>query len=755
MYKLLSLSISILLITTTLFAQETASGNERQKGHYNTNKFKQLKQELPTPNNQHNASGAPGYEYTQQQVDYDMNIVLDDKNQRIYGEETITYHNNSKDELDYLWVQLDQNVRSANSKTKDINGSGSRSRYTPSNFTKSFMEKSFDGGFNIEQVTDISDNPITHFINQTMMRVNLPQPLTSGEKFVFTIKWWYNINNYMVIGGRSGFEELSDGNMAYVIAQFFPRLAVYNNVEGWQNMQFWGRSEFALEFGNYNVTITTPADFILNGTGNIQNPREVFSKKQYKRFTEAKKSYENPIFIVTPEEAAETKKDSSQKTKTWKLYAENVRDFAFATSRKYMWDAMAVKLNDKTVMAYSLYPKEGMPLWEEHSTRVVANALKVYSQYTFDYPYPHATSINAEMGMEYPMICFNYGRPNKDGYYSERLKKGMIGVITHEIGHNYFPMIINSDERQWTWMDEGIDSFVQIYALEKYDSKLFPTSKYPKNIVGYMKGDQSKLAPIMSQGDNLFNFSSNAYAKPAAGLFMLRQTIMGPELFDHAFKTYAKRWKFKHPTPADFFRTMEDASAMDLDWFWRGWFYTTGNNDIGIKSVQKYYITDKPTERAKNIVKRYGMTIDQLDPALYLVSEGSEEFTEDLKNNKPEDFKLLNDYLTDNFSKEEKNELKSPKYFYEIKFEKPGDLVMPIIVEFEYEDGTKERKQYPAQIWSKNDQVVTKLFPSNKSITKITVDPDEQTADVNLSNNSWPKNKETKFEKFKKNQIKG
>jgi aminopeptidase N len=359
------------------------------------------------------------------------------------------------------------------------------------------------------------------------------------------------------------------------------------------------------------------------------------------------------------------------------------------------------------------------------------------------------------MGMEYPMICFNFGRTGPDGKYSERTKRGMISVVTHEVGHNFFPMIVNSDERQWTWMDEGLDSFVQILALYKYNSELFPMTRYPKNIVGYMKGDQSRLSPIMSQGDNVFNFGSNAYGKPAAGLFILRQTIMGPELFDHAFRTYARRWKFKHPTPADLFRTMEDASAMDLDWFWRGWFYTTGNNDIGIKEVKKYHITDKPTEQAKNLAKRYGFTLDQLPPSLFLVSEDSEEFTDDLKNKKAEDYSILNEYIKNNFSSEEKSILKAPNYFYELKFEKPGDLVMPIIVEFEYEDGTKERKQYPAQIWRLNDKEVTKVFPSNKAIRKITVDPDEQTADVDLSNNSWPKIKETKFEKFKKNQIKG
>ncbi|REE79853.1 hypothetical protein BX611_2751 [Lutibacter oceani] len=755
MKKIFLTLLTLVMISSTFFAQEVEQEKESQKAHYNISKFKQLQEELPTPNKQHTASGAPGYEYTQQKVDYKMNIVLDDENHRISGDEIITYHNNSKDHLEYLWIQLDQNMRAADAQTKDINGGGPRALYSPSLFTKNFMGKPFDGGFKIEHLKDVNGKDIDYMINNTMMRVDLPKAIAPGETFVFNIKWWYNINNYIEDRGRSGFEIFEDGNTAYAIAQFYPRLAVYNNVEGWQNMQFWGSSEFALEFGDFEVSITTPKDFILNGTGVIQNPKDVLTKNQYKRYQEAQSSYENPIFIVTPEEAAEAGKGKEKGTKTWKLHAENVRDFAFATSRRYMWDAMAVKLNNKTVMAYSLYPEEGKELWEEHSTRVVANTLKVYSKHTFDYPYPQASSINVQMGMEYPMICFNFGRADRNGKFSERTKKGMIGVITHEVGHNFFPMIVNSDERQWTWMDEGINSFVEILAEYEYDPELFPTSKYPKNMVGYMKGDQNRLAPIMSQGDNVFNFGSNAYGKPAAGLFILRQTIMGPELFDHAFRTYSKRWAFKHPTPADFFRSMEDASAMDLDWFWRGWFYTTGNNDIGIKEVKKYHITDKPTEQAIKVYKRYGIEKDQIPPSLFLVSEDSEEFTEDLKGKKAEDYSLLTEYIDQNFSPEEKSGMEAPKYFYELKFEKPGDLVMPIIVEFEYEDGTKERKQYPAQIWRKNDAEVTKVFPSTKAINKITIDPDQETADVDLSNNSWPKTTETKFDNFKKNQIKG
>jgi hypothetical protein len=737
----------------TGYAQE----KKQKEGHYNINKFRQLHQELPTPNSQRTASGAPGHEYTQQQVDYVMDIVLDDDNQRIYGEETITYHNNSKDYLEYLWIQLDQNMRAADSKTPDIQASGSRPLYTPGQFADLFMSKPFDGGFKIEYVRNTDGSDASYMINRTMMRLNLDKPLAPGESHSFNIKWWYNINNHVEQGGRSGFEHFPiDGNNTYIIAQFFPRLAVYDNVEGWQNMQFWGRSEFALEFGNYEVSITTPKDHILGATGILKNPEDVLTKTQRERFERATTSFDDPVIIVTQDEATEAEKHYSNETKTWKFYAENVRDFAFASSRKYIWDAMAVDINGKTVMAHSLYPKEGNPLWEEHSTRAVAQTLITYSRHTFDYPYHKAISVHAQsIGMEYPQICFNFGRPDPDGTYSNRTKYRMIGVIIHEVGHNYFPMIVNSDERQWTWMDEGINSFVQMLAQMDYEDGYPLNRGLPRTIVRYMKGDQSQLAPIMSQGDNLFNFGSNAYAKPAAGLWILRHTIMGPELFDHAFQTYSRRWMFKHPTPADFFRSMEDASGMDLDWFWRGWFFTTGNNDIGIKDVKKYYVTDKPTAQAKRLAQRYGITIDQLPPALYLVSEDSEEFTADLKEKRPEDYDILNDYIASNFALEEQADIKAPKYFYELQFEKPGSLVMPIIVEFEYEDGSKERKQYPAQIWRHNDDMVTKVVHSNKAIVKITVDPDEETADVDTTNNSWPKNKETEFDKFKQNQIKG
>ena len=734
----IALFVLCTIISSTITVGQSTSKNP-QKGHTDQNKFRQLKDVLPTPNNQRNASGAPGYEYTQQKVDYVMDIVLDEKTNRIYGNEIITYHNNSNDYLEYLWVQLDQNMRAPDSKTPLAQSQGARPFISTSKYKDDYLSNGKDFGFKIQAVKKADGSALSHTINRTMMRINLPEPLAPSKSYQFSIQWNYLINNSVIDGGRSGFESFPDGNNNYTIAQFFPRLAVYDNVEGWQNMQFWGRSEWALEFGDYDVRITVPADHVLEATGELQNPKKVLSKEQRKRFEQARTSFTDPVFIVTQEEAEAAEKNRSNKTKTWHFNAKNVRDFAWASSRKYIWDAMAVNINGKTVMAISLYPKEGNPLWEEHSTRVVANTLEEYSKMTFDYPYSKAISVHADrQGMEYPMICFNYGRPNPDGTYSERTKRGMIGVITHEVGHNFFPMIVNSDERQWTWMDEGINSFVEILAELDYDPNFF-TGNLPKDIVRYMSIDQENLSPIMSQGDYVKNFGPNAYTKPAAGLYMLRQTIMGPELFDYAFRTYAQRWMFKHPTPADFFRTMEDASAMDLDWFWRGWFYTTDYNDVGIKEVKPLYLTDKPNERSQQLMEQYPEYFKSQGPLVFMTDK-----KEDAVN--PES---LTDYIA-TLSEEEKMSLKdTPKYMYQVTFEKPGGLVLPLIVEMTYADGTKERQTFPAQIWMKNDEEAKRVFATAKEVINFTVDPDLETADIDMSNNSWPKKQESKFDTFK------
>ena len=757
----LSLSSLIFLIPLNLISQDSKI-NE----NINTNKFRQLYQEFTSPNMFRTASGAPGPAYYQQQADYKINVELDDANKKIYGDEIITYTNNSPDQLEYLWLQLDQNIRKKDSPSLIRDSESVEPAYIPDAFEKEFINDPFDGGFNIEYVNGMDNNPLDYIINQTMLRIDLPTPLSKGQSFSFKIKWWYNIQDHVNQDGRSGYESFpNDNNRAYIIAQFFPRMCVYNEVEGWQNYQFWGDGEFALPFGNYEVNITVPADHIMEATGELINRKEVYSKEMMKRYNRAKKSYEKPVIIVSQEEAEIAEKSFSKDKKTWSFVAENVRDFAFATSRKYILDMMAVKIGNEDKMAVSLYPKEGNPLWEDYSTLTVVETLKFYSDYTFNYPYSKAVSVHAHrIGMEYPMICFNFGRPNMDGSYSDDEKFGMIGVIIHEIGHNFFPMIVNNDERQWAWMDEGINTYVQYLAEQEfgkkypeiiYPNKNFPSDRGPaKLITDYMSIDKNFLAPIMSNPENVYSLGPNAYGKPATALNILRETIMGPELFDYAFKKYSQRWMFKHPTPEDFFRTMEDASAVDLDWFWRGWFYTTDHVDIGIKELNQYFISPNPGERLKEIMEEQGIQRNRLRPLIFF--ENFENDTENYKDKSAlENSKLLNNYLNENYSKEEISNLNIPKYYYEVVFDKPGGLVMPIIIDIEYEDGTEERRKYPVQVWRKNDSEVRKVLTSDKKIVSIKLDPDEETADIDTSNNSWPKvENKSDFDKFK-SKIKG
>ncbi|AMA48354.1 MULTISPECIES: M1 family metallopeptidase [Flavobacterium] len=734
-------SLVVVLFSTFLGMAQESQSKSKSETHTDQSKFRQMYDLMATPNMYRTASGAPGPEYYQQRADYKMDIELDDKKARLYGTETITYTNNAKESLDYLWLQLDQNLFAKTSKAPLVRNEKLDPAISARAFSRTYMEEKFDGGFKIEYVKDAVGQPISYTVNETMMRINLKTPLVKGQKFVFTIKWWYNIADYMVDGGRSGYEQFPDGNRLYVLAQFFPRMAVYNDVEGWQNMQFWGQGEFALPFGDYEVNITVPADHIMEATGTLQNKAEVLTPAQLQRYLQAEKMFDKPVIIATQEEAIEREKSWSDKKKVWRFKAENVRDFGISTSRKFILDAMAVQLGDKKVMATSIYPKEGNPLWEKYSTKIVAHTLKSYSAKTFDYPYPKAVSVNAQdQGMEYPMICWNFGRPDEKGNYSDHLKYGMMGVIIHEVGHNFFPMIVNSDERQWTWMDEGLNTFLEYLAEIEWDPN-FPTDRGPaKMIVPYMSGDQNGIEPIMSNSEVIKQFGNNAYGKPATGLNILRETIMGRELFDYAFKTYANRWKFKHPTPEDFFRTMEDASGVDLDWFWRGWFYTTDYTDIGIKEVKQFFVTnDEPVGfKVQEVTRRNRFRAS--GPKVYMVEKASRDFKSEM--NKPfetKEIKALEDFVNANFTTEEKAKLVTPKYFYQVTFDKPGGLVMPLLVEITYEDGTMENHRFPAQIWLKNEKEVSRIFATQKIIKKIKVDPKEETADIDVSNNSWPK----------------
>lgn len=730
--------VLILFVSFSGLAQE-----KKWKG-----KFEQLGQELPTPNSYRTGSGAPGPNYWQQRADYSIDVDINDETQVLTGKETITYHNNSPETLKYLWMQLDQNVRAQNSMASQVRG-GSIRDSIPAKFMTGYVDD-YDGGFKITSIKDATGKSLSYTINATMMRIDLATPLKSGEKAVFSVDWNYHEYDRLTTNGRGGYEFFpEDGNYVYTFAQWYPRMCVFDDYEGWQNKQFLGTGEFALTFGNFDVRITVPADHIVGATGWLQNPKDVLTKEQQDRFAAAQKSFDKQVFIVTEDEARKKEKSKSTKKSTWNFKAENVRDFAFAHSRKFIWDAMAVKIGDKTPLAQSLYPKEGNPLWGKESTKAVKNTLEVYSARTIDYPYPTAYSVHsAHQGMEYPMICFNYGRPEPDGTYSNQKLLGMIGVVVHEVGHNFFPMIVNNDERQWTWMDEGLNSFLDGETIRERYPELGYTRGTPESIVGFMKGDQSWMRPIMASADNQGgNHGPNGYTKPATALHILRHTVMGPELFDKAFKEYAQRWAFKHPKPGDFFRTMEDASAVDLDWFWRGWFYTTDNVDIDLADV-KWFKLKTTTADLENKSKK----VKSGDLNAKANGNNGKDFT-----NGPEEFSLTDtpDRMYGEFrSRINDNDVRKKlegKNIYQLTFKNQGGLVMPVIVQWTYKDGSTEIEEVPAEIWRINEEEVTKVFIKDKEVASVVIDPRAELADVNKSNNAFPKvEADSKFDQFKK-----
>lgn len=735
---------TILLTLLLSFGLISAQAQENT----NQNKFRQLDDVLPTPNVYRTASGAPGPSYWQQRADYEISITLDEDKQTITGSEKVTYYNQSPDKLTYLWLQLDQNIRAKDSDTYKIRQNQIGDSLSLSQFKN--LERWFDGGFNISKVKDHKGNDLDYTINKTMMRVDLPDDLLPGMAFSFSIDWDYIINNRAEIRGRSGYEYFEEeNNSIYIIAQFYPRMAVYADNVGWQNKQYLGRGEFALDFGNYDVKITVPADHIVAATGELQNSKTILSTEQISRFSKAKTS-DKPVEIVTQAEATEIEKGRATDTKIWHFKAKNVRDFGWASSRKFIWDAQGVPFGDRTVMAMSYYPREGNPLWGQYSTEAIIQTLETYSKHTFDYPYPVAISVNAaSIGMEYPMICFNFGRCQPDGTYTERTKYGMISVIIHEVGHNYFPMIVNSDERQWAWMDEGLNTFLQYLTEQEFEADYPSRRGEPRKIVDYMKGDKSNISPIMTNSESVHQLGNNAYGKPTAALNILRETVMGRELFDFAFKTYAQRWMFKRPAPADFFRTMEDASAVDLDWFWRGWFYTNDNVDLSIDKVEWKQIVDAELATEMREIQTTGTnqapSISQMrnsadslqtrvdkDSTLfdfYSKPDVSEEVDLDEQTNSAQE-ELLSDV--------EVAMINDSLNYYEMTFTNHGGLVMPIILEFTYQDNSTEIRTIPAEIWKMGDITVNKVFVTTKPLTKVVLDPYLQTADVNLDNNTWP-----------------
>lgn len=761
------LSLLFLFSFSALMAQDIRNNPQSNHG----NKFEQLGTILPTPNEYRTASGAPGPKYWQQRCDYDIKCELDENQQKLTGSETVTYYNNSPDVLTYLWLQLDENQHSK----KDNSGYEAESRMN-NRLTVDDLKRANDNenktedkhGDKITKVTDASGKTLKYTINKTMMRIELPQPLKPGQQFVFKIDWYYFLVNRVGggRGGRGGYEFFAeDGNHVFTMAQWYPRLCVYSDFQGWQHHQFTGRGEFALAFGNFKVAITVPADHAVGSTGECQNYAQVLPANVISRWKQAQTA-KDVVELITLDEAKAKEKTKSTAKKTWIYYASNVRDFAWTSSRKFIWDAMPEYVEGKKVMCMSFYPKEAYTLYRKYSTKVVAHTIKTYSKFSIAYPYPVAQSVEAANGMEYPMICFNFGRTEKDGTYDFNTKYGMIGVVVHEVGHNFFPMIVNSDERQWSWMDEGLNTFVE-YLTEELFENGFPSRRGPAwTIADYMRMPKNQLEPIMTNSENIVQFGPNAYSKPATGLNILRETIMGRELFDYAFKEYSRRWAFKHPTPADFFRTIEDASAEDLDWFWRGWFYGIDPVDISMDTVRAFrFDPEAPTGFAGGGGGNFGggqpgPTVKQFDDISKIRNREDKKITFSVDADK-----TLVDYYTydywnnvgkadapspparnrttpppsaDTLSYAEKTALAANNFYYEITFSNKGGLVMPLIVEFTFADGTKRTDRIAAQVWRLNENRVVKLFHTTKEVVSIKLDPMRETADIDERNNSWP-----------------
>ena len=716
-------------------------GDERE------DKFRQLEEILPTPNSYRTASGAPGHEYWQQRADYAIDIELDDENQRLIGSETITYFNNSPDTLSYLWVQLDPNIFSPESHAVQTALSPMESGPTFADIERALFSSEFDGAVDITSVRDAGNGEIPHTIVGTMMRIDLPEDLPGGQNTTFTIDWNYAINDHSIVGGRTGFEYFErDDNYLYEIAQWFPRMAAYTDVNGWQHKQFLGRGEFTLEFGDYEVRITVPEDHVVASTGVLQNPEEVLTATQRERLKQAED--DRQVFIITPEEAKANEDSIPEGTKTWVFHAENVRDFAWASSRKFIWDARLHPVKDgEPVWAMSYYPNEGEPLWSRYSTESIVHTLDVYSKFTFPYPYPVAISVNGPVGgMEYPMLCFNGPRPEEDGTYSARTKYGLISVIIHEVGHNWFPMIVNSDERQWTWMDEGLNTFVQYLAEQEWEESYPSRRGEPQDIVGYMSSDNQ--VPIMTNSESILQFGPNAYSKPATALNVLRETVMGRELFDFSFKNYSQRWMFKRPMPADLFRTMEDSSAVDLDWFWRGWFYSTDHTDLAIETLRHYRIdtrnpdVEKPLAKAKREDEpvTLGMRRNAALPKRLEANPALADFYNsfDELDVTPADRRAFEEYV-ESLDEQQLKVLGLDLNFYVVDIVNEGGLVMPVILEARYTDGTTEEFRVAAEVWRKSPSSVAKMIMTEKTIDSVVLDPHLETADIDLWDNRFPR----------------
>lgn len=766
MTRFLYLGAMIGAVVSSAYAQNIQNNPTSNHG----NKFEQLGTILPTPNEYRTASGAPGGKYWQQKADYNIEATLDEKNLMLIGKETITYSNNSPDKLDYLWLQLDENQHKPTAENNFFDSNKLGQPGDEGAVKGLDVEERLKGlGDQILSVTDDMGKALKYTINETMMRVDLPKTLMPGGKVKFNVKWQYKIGHRTVIGGRGGYEYFAeDGNSLFTMTQWYPRMCVYSDFQGWQHKQFTGRGEFALAFGNFTVKMTVPADHLVCSTGECQNYAQVLTPEQMARYTKASTNYNDVTEIVTLSECTAAEKNKATATKTWIFKADSVRDFAWGSSRKFMWDAMPIKQDGRKVMCMSFYGKEAAGLYRKYSTKTVAHTIKTYSKFTIPYPYPVAQSIEAANGMEYPMICFNFGRTEKDGTYSESTKYGMLGVIIHEVGHNFFPMIINSDERQWSWLDEGLNTFVQFLTEQEFDNN-YPSNRGPAyKMVDYMKLPKDQLEPIMTNSENIINFGANAYGKPCTALNILRETVMGRELFDFAFKQYATRWAFKHPTPADFFRTMEDASAVDLDWFWRAWFYDIEPVDISMDSVKAYTFVNNKTVPVKNDTLRIypkGKDFESIskvrnrESGMKFLVDSDTTLRDFYYHYKPEvktavEKKPVNYY--ENYEPLSDSALAAlkGKYMYELYFTNKGGAVSPLIIQWNYKDGTSEVDRVNAYVWRKNEKNVVKTYAKEKEVASILLDPYKETCDINEKNNAWNmKQAPDRFDVFKTKSV--
>lgn len=762
MIRFLKFTSAVCLTVSVSFAQNIKNNPMSNHG----NKFEQLGTILPTANEYRTASGAPGGKYWQQKADYNIEATLDEKNLMLIGKELVTYTNNSPDKLNYLWLQLDENQHDPKS---DNNFFDSNKMNPPMDYNAvkgMDVNETLKGlGDQILSVTDELGKPLKYTINQTMMRIDLPRTLNPGAKVKFNVKWQYKIGNRMEIGGRGGYEFFKeDGNHLFTMTQWYPRMCVYSDFQGWQNKQFTGRGEFALAFGDYTVKMTVPADHMVCSTGECQNYAQVLTPTQMSRWTKANTNYSDVTEIVTLDECTAAEKNKATTTKTWIFKADSVRDFAWGSSRKFMWDAMPIKVEGKKVMCMSFYAKEAAGLYRKYSTKTVAHTIKTYSKYTIPYTYPVAQSIEASNGMEYPMICFNFGRTEKDGTYTEGTKYGMLGVIIHEVGHNFFPMIINSDERQWSWLDEGLNTFMQFITEQEFDNN-YPSNRGPAHkMVDYMRLPKDQLEPIMTNSENINNFGANAYGKPCTALNILRETVMGRELFDFAFKQYCNRWAFKHPTPADFFRTMEDASAVDLDWYWRAWFYDIEPVDVSVDSVKAYtFINNKEVPVKMDTIRAFPKAKEFEFVSKIRNKEAGIKFLVDVDTTlrdfyyhyKPEvkttvEKKTINRYENVEAVSDSAFESVKGKYNYEIYFTNKGGCVTPLIIQWNYKDGSSEIDRVNAYVWRKNEKNVVKTYSKSKEVASILLDPYKETCDIDEKNNTWNmKEAPNRFDVFK------